>query len=229
VDEHLQVEGLAPEARDHLALYLPSCPACHARWERAVALEAARRQAAPAPESFYPSDVQYASMATPLGTLWIAHGPQGLISADFNVDEPAFVLEVERRGRGIPRYAPETLTDIVQQFAEYLAGRRTVFDVPVDLSGMRPFQRAVLEAVHAVPYGDVRSYGEIAWEVGKPRAARAVGTALSINPVTIVVPCHRIIRSDGTPGEYGYRSLGACGIHHKLTLLALEGVTFGSQ
>lgn len=227
MDEPVEIDEISPAAFGLLDPHLATCPACWARRERAIALDEVRRQAAPTLDSVHSSDVLYTSMPTPLGTLWIARGPHGLISADFNLDEPTFVLEIERRRKGVALYAPEELTGIVRQFGEYLAGRRTDFDLAVDLGGMRPFQRAVLEAVQAVPYGEVRSYGEIAWAVGKPRAARAVGTALSINPATIVVPCHRIIRSDGTPGEYGYRSLGECGIHHKLTLLALEGVTFG--
>jgi methylated-DNA-[protein]-cysteine S-methyltransferase len=225
-DQSVHIDDLSPVAFRHLSPHVATCPACQARWDRAVSLDEIRRQTEPSPEPLSASDVQYTSMPTPLGMLWIANGPQGLISADFNVDEPAFVHQIERRGIGVPLYAPQALASIVRQFAEYLAGQRTTFDAAVDLSGLRPFQRAVLEAVRAVPYGEVRSYGEIAWAVGKPAAARAVGTALSINPVTIVVPCHRIIRSDGSPGEYGYRSLGECGIHHKLLLLALEGVTF---
>ena len=105
-----------------------------------------------------------------------------------------------------------------EELADYLAGRRTFFSVPVDLD-VPPFQAKVLAAAGRVPFGEVTSYAELARRVGHPRAARAVGNALGANPVPIFVPCHRIVRGDGTWGHYAFG--GAL----KTRLLALERVT----
>jgi methylated-DNA-[protein]-cysteine S-methyltransferase len=164
-------------------------------------------------------------MLSPLGTLWIAAGPQGLVRVDTFVDEVAFCHAIERDGYGIPRFAPAELDGITARFEEYFAGRRTDFDLPIDLGRQTPFRRAVLEAVHSVPYGEVQSYQDIAYRVGKPAAARAVAGVVATSPMSLVIPCHRIIRSDGTAGEYAVRTLGACGAHYKVMLLSLEGTT----
>ena len=103
-----------------------------------------------------------------------------------------------------------------REIVEYLAGERTFFSVPVDLSGIPDFQARVLAAAARIAYGDVMSYAALAREIGHPRAARAVGNALGANPVPIVVPCHRIIRGDGTWGHYAF------GAGMKTALLALE-------
>ena len=102
------------------------------------------------------------------------------------------------------------------QLREYLAGRRTVFDVPVDLDGLPAFQRRVLAAACRAPFGTVVSYGTLARRVGHPRAARAVGNALAANPVPLLIPCHRVVRGDGTWGPY------ALGPALKTRLLTLE-------
>jgi len=103
-----------------------------------------------------------------------------------------------------------------EELAQYLAGRRTFFTVPVDLAGVGPFQGAVLAAAARIPFGAVTSYAALARRVGHPRAARAVGNALGANPAPILVPCHRVIRGDGTWGHYAFG--GAL----KTRLLALE-------
>ena len=97
------------------------------------------------------------------------------------------------------------------EVAEYLEGKRTFFSVPVDLSGVAPFQRDVLETARRIPFGEVRSYAWIAREIRHPQAVRAVGTALGRNPVPLLVPCHRVLRSDGGVGGYlfGTRSRAA--------------------
>ncbi len=103
-----------------------------------------------------------------------------------------------------------------RELTEYLAGERTFFSVPVDLSGVPEFQAKVLAAAARIPYGEVASYSALAEAVGHPRAARAVGNALGANPVPVIVPCHRIIRGDGTWGHYAF------GPRMKTALLALE-------
>jgi len=116
-----------------------------------------------------------------------------------------------RAGRRHLERAREELTD-------YLAGRRTFFSVPMELE-VPPFQAKVLAAADQVPFGDVTSYAELARRIGHPRAARAVGNALGANPVPIFLPCHRIVRGDGTWGHYAF------GATLKTRLLALERAT----
>ena len=106
-----------------------------------------------------------------------------------------------------------------RELIEYLDGRRTFFSVPVDLSGIAAFQGEVLAAAARIPYGETVSYAALAESVGRPRAARAVGNALGANPVPVIVPCHRIIRGDGTWGHYAF------GGAMKTALLTLERVT----
>jgi methylated-DNA-[protein]-cysteine S-methyltransferase len=102
---------------------------------------------------------------------------------------------------------------------EYLSGRRTAFDVPVDLSRMTAFQQEVLAAACQIPRGQVRTYSDLARQIGRPKAARAVGQALGSNPVPIVVPCHRVLAADGSLRGYS----GGGGIATKARLLRLEG------
>jgi len=105
----------------------------------------------------------------------------------------------------------------------YLQGREVEFDVEVDISGLGSFTRKVLNELRKIPYGETRSYGWLAKKVGKPGAARAVGQALKRNPIPIIIPCHRIIRDDGTIGGF------SMGVNIKERLLALEGVKIGKQ
>jgi methylated-DNA-[protein]-cysteine S-methyltransferase len=205
--------------------FLASCPLCRDRWGRAVDLWE-RAAGRPDEEEVLGPGTPYAAMLSPFGVVWLARSPAGLCRVELNSDEPAFRSDLERLF-GTPRYAPSELADVIGQFSQYFAGQRTEFDLPVDLSTVTPFQALVLRAVAAIPRGEARGYGEIAREVGKPGAARAVGSTMAINPVSIVVPCHRVIRSDGTPGEYGYRSLGPCGTAMKEAMLAAEGIRFG--
>jgi methylated-DNA-[protein]-cysteine S-methyltransferase len=180
--------------------------------------------ALPADIALSPDVIAYSSMSSPLGTLWLAAGDRGLVGVSSFVDELSFCLEMERLTRKTPQWTPEALSDVVKQLEDYFAGCRRVFDLELDLSGCTAFQRAVLGAVRNVPYGAVASYQDIAKMIGKPRAMRAVGGAVAMNPVSLVVPCHRIIRSDGTPGEYAVHTLGRRGVRYKVLLLALEGV-----
>jgi O-6-methylguanine DNA methyltransferase len=110
-------------------------------------------------------------------------------------------------------FAP--LRDAARQLGEYLAGKRTAFELPLDLRGT-PFQRAVWAALQTIPYGETRSYADVARAVGRPHAVRAVGTANGANPVAIIVPCHRVIQSGGKLGGYGG------GLDLKRRLLAME-------
>jgi methylated-DNA-[protein]-cysteine S-methyltransferase len=153
---------------------------------------------------------------TPVGPLFLAASDRGLCAISFRRSLDDFLQGIQRRGFR-PEPGPERVREAVKQLREYFAGRRRRFDVTVDLAGQTPFQLQVLEAAARVPPGSVVSYGDIARAIGKPRATRAVGAALGQNPVPIVVPCHRIIGSDG--GLHGYGG----GLDVKEKLLRLEG------
>ena len=111
-----------------------------------------------------------------------------------------------------------TLALAFQQLGRYLEGRRKNFDLPLDFSGATTFQRQIFERLMRIPFGRIVSYGDIADELGDPGAARAVGQAVGENPVPIIVPCHRVVRSDGKLGGY------SGGLSRKVTLLGIEGV-----
>ena len=157
---------------------------------------------------------------TPFSPVYVAAGPQGLISVDFNLAEEEFLAFISKLGR--PRRQAARVQVFMQDIREYLAGEREAFDLAVDLSPLTEFQRRVLEEARRVPRGQVATYAEIAERIGKPKATRAVGQALRRNPVPIVVPCHRVVSSDGTLGGYG----GRLGDQRKVDLLKLEGVVF---
>ncbi len=111
------------------------------------------------------------------------------------------------------------VSNAARQLHEYFGGHRERFDLPLDFTGVSPFTRTVLEATTEVPFGRLDTYRGIASRVGKPSATRAVGNALGRNPIPVVVPCHRIVRSDASLGGY------TGGLQIKQRLLALEGVT----
>ncbi|MGB9723682.1 MAG: methylated-DNA--[protein]-cysteine S-methyltransferase [Chloroflexia bacterium] len=113
------------------------------------------------------------------------------------------------------------LQEAVRQLERYLAGQLRAFDLPLDLYGTA-FQKAVWQALRSIPYGQVWSYAQVADAVGRPQAARAVGVAVAANPLPIVIPCHRVIRADGTLGGYGG------GTEMKRDLLRLEGCNVAS-
>lgn len=116
-------------------------------------------------------------------------------------------------------HAPEhpVLVQATHQLADYFAGRRTTFDVPLDLQGGTPFQQSVWRALLAIPRGRTVSYGHLSRDVGRPAAVRAVGAAVGRNPLSVVVPCHRVLGSDGSLTGY------AGGLERKTALLTLEG------
>ena len=113
----------------------------------------------------------------------------------------------------------------VAQLAEYFAGTRQVFDLLMDWEALPPFQRQVLQATAAIPFGQVRTYAQIAAQIGRPRAARAVGNAEAHNPMPILLPCHRVVGSDRRMHGYG----GPGGIARKVALLKLDGHRFEAE
>jgi methylated-DNA-[protein]-cysteine S-methyltransferase len=148
-------------------------------------------------------DVAYRTLDSPVGRLLLAATPEGLVRVAFETEDVDSVLS-ELAAQVSPRVllAPERLDTVASELEEYFAGRRHAFDVRVDLRLARGFRRAVLERLTQVPYARTVSYAELAARAGSPRAVRAVGTACALNPVPLVVPCHRVVRSDGAPGAY---------------------------
>ena len=154
---------------------------------------------------------------TPLGPLWLALGPRGVLSIHYGVEPSQRYLTriVARYGPGVLR-APKRLDPVKRQLEEYFRGTRRRFELEVDLTALTPFQRRVLAATRRVDFGDRATYREVATRAGNARATRAAGAALGANPVSIVVPCHRVVASDGTLGGYGG------GLEAKRFLLSLE-------
>ena len=156
---------------------------------------------------------------TPVGRLFVAVSEQGVISVDFSTSEREFVRRLQARTGAAAVRSPDKAGEASRQLLDYLAGTILRFDVPVDLRPVTDFQRQVLLAAAEVPRGQIATYAQIARRIGRPRAARAVGQALGHNPIPIIIPCHRILASDGTLGGYSARN----GIKTKARLLRLEG------
>lgn len=159
--------------------------------------------------------IYWDSLETAIGRLHLAATDQGLIEISFIDSSETFLARLDPKSHLIQDGAP--LVRYRRQLQEYFEGQRRAFSVPTDISGLTEFQRAVLTEITKIPAGEVRSYGEIAEAIGRPKAARAVGQALGSNPIPIVLPCHRVVTSSGELGGY------AGGLKRKRTLLQLEG------
>ncbi len=154
-----------------------------------------------------------------LGLLWAAVSEHGVWAASYGVDEAEFLHHVQERGPAQAQRSAKQPEAMLRQMDEFLRGQRRGFDLAVDWRGMTPFQVAVRQAVMAVPYGETAAYGDIAAAVGRPLAARAVGGVQARNPISFLIPCHRIVGSDGSLHGYG----GFGGLETKRWLLELEG------
>ncbi|MFD4573114.1 methylated-DNA--[protein]-cysteine S-methyltransferase [Streptomyces sp. NPDC058417] len=168
--------------------------------------------------------VVWAVVGTGIGPLLLAATGDGLVNVVFHatdaVRDKALARLAERLGTE-PVESPGSplLTEAIRQVEAYFAGERRVFELPLDWSLISGFNREVLRELAAgVPFGAVVGYGDLARRVGQPRAAQAVGVAMGSNPLPIVVPCHRVVESDGGIGGFGG------GLETKRHLLALEGV-----
>jgi len=171
-------------------------------------------------------------LLSPVGPLFLAASEKGLVALEFDARLPGqqtirpnprdLRSEYKRSGEESVRFeeSPDAMRPYVQELKQYFAGRRHKFDFALDLRGT-DFQLACWRALLAIPYGETRTYADIARAVGKDHAFRAVGMANNRNPVAIVVPCHRVIASDGTLCGYGG------GLEVKRKLLELEGALTG--
>jgi methylated-DNA-[protein]-cysteine S-methyltransferase len=165
-------------------------------------------------------DVAYRTVDSPVGSLLIASTPVGLVRVAFSSEGHDAVLQnLSDRISSRLLHAPARLDVVARQLDEYFSGLRHTFDVPLDWQLSKGFRRVVLGHLAVdVDYGTTASYGALARLSGSPRAVRAVGTTCATNPTPIVVPCHRVVRADGTLGSY------RGGPAAKRTLLDLEGV-----
>jgi methylated-DNA-[protein]-cysteine S-methyltransferase len=163
-------------------------------------------------------DVAYRTIDTPVGTLLLAATTRGLVRVAYEREDFDHVLDALAT-RVSPRIlrAPERLEDAAHQIDEYFAGRRTDFELPLDYSLSSGFRRLVQRHLPDIAYGHTQTYKDVAAVVGNPKAVRAVGSACATNPLPVVVPCHRVLRTDGTLGGY----IG--GLEAKTALLRLEG------
>jgi methylated-DNA-[protein]-cysteine S-methyltransferase len=163
-------------------------------------------------------DVAYTSVDSPLGPLTAAATPQGLVCLSYG--EPSDELLDELATKLSPRLleAPGRLDLARRELDEYFEGRREQFDLPLDWSLIYGFTRRVLEATARIDYGQLQTYADMAAAAGSERAVRATGNALGSNPIPIVVPCHRVVRTGGKLGGY------TGGVERKEFLLRLEGV-----
>lgn len=165
-------------------------------------------------------DVGYRSIDTPVGPLLLAATSEGLVRVAYAVEDHDRVLG-QLATKVSPRVllAPARLDTAARELDEYFAGRRTTFDLPLDLRLSHGFRRDVLAKLPTIGYGHTASYAAMAAAAGHPKAVRAAASACATNPLPVIVPCHRVIRSDGTFGGY------VGGESAKRTLLTLEGVT----
>jgi len=165
-------------------------------------------------------DVAWVTEDTPVGRLTLAATDQGLVRVSYAPEDRALEELATRISPRVVR-APRRLDPVRRQLEEYFAGRRRAFDIPLDRRLSRGYRRAVLEELSRVPYGQTVSYRDLAVRTGRPGASRAVGSAMATNPIPIVVPCHRVLRTGGALGGYGG------GLEAKVWLLRHEGALMG--
>jgi methylated-DNA-[protein]-cysteine S-methyltransferase len=165
-------------------------------------------------------DVAYATVDSPLGELVVAATPRGLVRLAYANSTGADQVLEDLAGKLSPRIleAPSRLDETRRELDEYFEGRRARFDLPIDWSLTRGFTGKVLRRTAQIGFGETSTYAEVASGAGSPRAVRAAGNALGSNPIPVVVPCHRVLRTGGTLGGY------TGGVERKEFLLRLEGV-----
>ena len=166
-------------------------------------LSALHAQLAARAESAGLLDLAYRTIDSPVGTLLLAATPAGLVRVAFASEDHDQVLAA-LASQISPRIlnAPQRLDDAARELDEYFSGTRRQFDLPLDFQLSAGFRRAVLSQLPTIGYGHTASYAQVAAAAGRPRAVRAAGTACALNPLPVVVPCHRVVRSDGSAGRY---------------------------
>ncbi len=158
---------------------------------------------------------------TPLGPVWAGVSDGGLVAVDIRQGADRMLRLLKHLGYAEIVEDQQRVQAALEQIGEYLAGKRQTFNLPIDWSVMLPFQEEVLRLTYGIPYGQTLTYGEIAHRIGRPRSARAVGRAQATNPMPLVIPCHRVLGSDG--GLHGYGA--GEGLATKAWLLEMEAET----
>lgn len=161
--------------------------------------------------------IEWDQMVSPLGELFVGVTQRGLCAVDFGHGKSEFLERFDAHAR-LARN-PRAVAQATAQLREYFSGARKHFTLAVDLSSLTPFQRRVLDAARLITPGTVWTYHHLAQAIGRPQSSRPVGQALGRNPIPIVIPCHRVIASDGSLGGYS----GGSGLKAKRWLLELEG------
>lgn len=217
IDDRADATDPAARNAEALAAFLAGTAGPPADGADADTLERLHERLAAAADRDGVLDVAYTVVDTPVGPLLLAATEAGLVRVAYQIENHDRVLETLAT-RLSPRVlrAPRRLDAAARQLDEYFAGTRRRFDLPLDLSLSSGFRRLVQQHLPEIGYGHTESYGEIARVVGNPKAVRAVGTACATNPLPVVVPCHRVLRSDGSLGGY------AGGLAAKTALLTLE-------
>jgi O-6-methylguanine DNA methyltransferase len=202
-----------------------------------VKIQAAARAGAGAADAPGGPIAAFTRCPAPWGSIHIAAAARGIVAVDLDAETPDFVDDLARRLRGrvvpaedgqVPAEWRASLADASGQIEEFLAGKRRTFGLAIDLR-VCDWDRLVLTGAAAIPFGETASYGELARQVGKPGAARAVGGAMSRNPVPILIPCHRVVGANGKLGGYGGSNYAdrLAALAMKRRLLALEGTFLG--
>ncbi len=166
-------------------------------------------------QKIYPGELNN----TPLGNLRLVVSDLGLVAVEWADSQPDLDSLVHRLRRPV-ELNESKLRLYKKEILEYLQGKRRAFTFPIDWQSLRPFQRKALQAVFKIPYGQLRTYAQVAAKIGHPNAPRAVGRANATNPMPLVIPCHRVIGTDGKLHGYG----GGNGLPTKVWLLKMEGV-----
>lgn len=175
-------------------------------------------------KNFDECDVAYSFFQSPIGLLLLATTAQGLVKIAFAPEATDRTLDELATKIG-PRIvqSPELLDSAHQQLEEYFGGTRTQFDLPLDLQLSHGFRRQVVDLLRTIPYGHTQTYSQVAVTLNNPRAVRAVGSACATNPLPIIIPCHRVLKSNGEIGGY------LAGLEAKTTLLDMEKRNLGDN
>lgn len=233
--EEIQLEALLGEAtrreRQRAALHARSCEPCGETAGRDRSLQAAFATTAPAAEEGFNEAhrrlmtglkerrAYCALVEAPFGPVYLAKTERGLCRISFRLSERDFLRELEQHSL-LPEFDSARVAREARQLEDYFEGRCKRFRVPVDLRFATPFEQRVLQAAARIPFGHVASYSDVARQIGKAEARRAVGNALGRNPIAIIIPCHRVVAADGSIGGY------TGGLDIKRQLLRIEGISF---
>ena len=169
--------------------------------------------------TFSPLNIYHGELnGTPLGDFRLAASDLGLVAVEWADSQPELDAYLRKLKCSL-QLNQRKIVPYARELKEYLNGKRTAFTIPIDWSPFTAFQREALQAVFRIPYGETRTYIDIAREIDRPHAYRAVGAANAMNPMPIIVPCHRVLGADGKLHGYG----GGDGLPTKEWLLKLEG------